>query len=167
MPTHEVANSTEFRLPMRWAPAQIAAAAVGTVFLVVGVLGFIPGCTTHYDQLAFAGHHSGAMLFGIFNVSVLHNIVHLGFGVAGVRSARHFGRAQGYLIGGGIVYLLLWIYGLLVEPGKSLDFVPFNNADNWLHLGLAVAMIGLGLGLFGRRSDTAAVGQVSASNVSR
>ena len=44
------------------APVQKAALAVGAVFLLVGVLGFIPGITSHYDELAFAGHHSGAML---------------------------------------------------------------------------------------------------------
>jgi hypothetical protein len=60
----------------------------GAVFLAVGVLGFVPGITTHYDQLTFAGHHSDAALLGIFNVSVLHNLVHLAFGVAGIALAR-------------------------------------------------------------------------------
>ena len=58
-------------------PVQTAALAVGAVFLVVGVLGPVPGITTNYDQLTFAGHHSNAGLLGIFNVSVLHNLVHL------------------------------------------------------------------------------------------
>ena len=61
-----------------------AALAVGAVFLVVGLLGFVPGITTHDEQLTFAGHHSDAALLGIFNVSVLHNLVHLLFGVAGI-----------------------------------------------------------------------------------
>jgi hypothetical protein len=58
------------------------------VFLAVGVLGFVPAITTHYDQLTFAGHHSDAALLGIFNVSVLHNLVHLAFGVAGIALPR-------------------------------------------------------------------------------
>ena len=58
------------------------------MFLAVGVLGFVPGITTHYDQLTFAGHHSDAALLAIFNVSVLHNLVHLAFGVAGIALAR-------------------------------------------------------------------------------
>jgi flagellar biosynthesis regulator FlaF len=29
----------------------------------------------------------------------------------------------------------------------AANFVPFNSADNWLHLILGVAMIGLGLWL--------------------
>ncbi len=67
---------------------QLAALVVGAVFLLVGVLGFIPGITTHYATLTFAGHDSGAQLVGLFNVSVLHNIVHLLFGVAGLALAR-------------------------------------------------------------------------------
>jgi hypothetical protein len=67
---------------------------VGVVFLLVGILGFIPGITTDYDQLAFAGHDSGALLLGLFMVSVLHNLVHVAFGVAGLvlsrtRGGRH------------------------------------------------------------------------------
>ena len=69
-------------------PVQKNALAVGAVFLPVGVLGFVPGITTNYDQLTFAGHHSVAALLGIFNVSVLHNLVHLAFGVAGIALAR-------------------------------------------------------------------------------
>jgi len=61
-----------------------AAIAVGAVFLLVGLLGFIPGITTNLDQLEFAGHHSDAKLLGAFEVSILHNIVHLLFGVAGI-----------------------------------------------------------------------------------
>lgn len=50
---------------------------VGAVFVLVGIAGFIPGVTTHYDQLSFAGHESMALLLGVFMVSILHNIVHL------------------------------------------------------------------------------------------
>ena len=41
---------------------QKGAAVVGVVFLLVGVLGFIPGATTNYCELAFASHHSQAQL---------------------------------------------------------------------------------------------------------
>ena len=91
-------------------PVQKAALAVGALFLVVGLLGFVPGITTHYEQLTFAGHHSDAALLGIFNVSVLHNLVHLLFGVAGIVLARTFNSARSYLIGGGVVYLVLFLW---------------------------------------------------------
>ena len=135
-------------------PVQKAALAVGAVFLAVGVLGFVPGITTHYDQLTFAGHHSDAALLGIFNVSVLHNLVHLAFGAAGIALARTFNSARSYLIGGGVVYLVLCLYGLVIDHDSAANFVPVNDADNWLHLGLAVAMIALGAALGRTREDT-------------
>jgi Domain of unknown function (DUF4383) len=136
-----------------WAPVQLAALLVGAAFLGVGVLGFIPGITTHYDMLSFAGHHSGAKLLGLFEVSVLHNIVHLAFGVAGLALARTFSGARGFLIGSGFIYLVLTVFGLVVDHDSSANFVPVNAADNWLHLVLALAMIGLGIAL-GRRRGT-------------
>ena len=121
------------------------ATAVGAVFLLVGILGFIPGITTSYGEMSFAGPESEAKLLGLFQVSILHNIVHLLFGVAGLAMARRSDTARNYLIGGGVIYLILWIYGLVVDKTSSANFVPVNDADNWLHLGLGLGMIGLGV----------------------
>jgi hypothetical protein len=135
-------------------PLRLAAMVVAAVFLLVGILGFIPGVTTDYDGMAFAGHESTAMLLGVFHVSVLHNIVHLLFGIVGLVMARTVSGAAGFLIGGGVIYLVLWIYGLIIDFNSSANFVPVNTADNWLHLLLGVGMLGLGLGL--RRSPARA-----------
>jgi hypothetical protein len=124
---------------------QKAALAVGAVFLLVGLLGFVPGITSNYDQLAFAGHHSEALLLGLFQVSVLHNVVHLLFGVAGVVLARSASGARSYLLFGGIIYLVLWIYGLVIDQDSAGNFVPLNAADNWLHLLLGIGMIALAM----------------------
>ncbi|MCO1576289.1 DUF4383 domain-containing protein [Crossiella sp. SN42] len=129
--------------PVRTA-VQAAAVLVAIVFVAVGVLGFVPGVTTNFDDLLVAGHHSQALLLGVFAVSVLHNIVHLIFGVAGLLLARTPGGARGFLIGGGVVYLALWVYGLVVDKNSPLNFVPLNTADDWLHLGLGLGMIALG-----------------------
>lgn len=95
---------------------QKVALLVGVVFLLVGIAGFVPGLTT--GDLGGAGHGSMAMLLGLFQVSVLHNIVHLLFGVVGVLAAGH---------------------------ASGANFVPLNWADNWLHLVLAVGMVALGV----------------------
>ena len=128
-----------------YSATQNLALLVGVVFLAVGVLGFIPGITSNYSDLSFAGHNSEAKLLGIFQVSILHNIVHLLFGVAGVALARSLSGAKTYLVGGGVVYLALFVYGLVVDQGSSANFVPVNNADNVLHLGLGIGMIALGV----------------------
>ncbi len=126
---------------------QTAALAVAAVFVLVGILGFIPGITTDYDTMSFAGHHSEAKLLGIFQVSILHNIVHLLFGLAAFALARTVSGARTYLVAGGAIYLVLWLYGLIVGQDSSANFVPLNTADDWLHLVLGLGMIGLGLAL--------------------
>jgi hypothetical protein len=118
---------------------------VGAVFLLVGIAGFIPGITTNYDTMTFAGHHSDARLLGVFQVSILHNIVHLLFGAAGIAMARRADTARLYLIGGGAIYLVLWLYGLVINESSGANFVPVNDADDWLHFVLGIGMIGLGL----------------------
>ncbi|NYJ01619.1 hypothetical protein HNR19_002317 [Nocardioides thalensis] len=142
--------------PMTATPLQKAATVVAATFLLVGVLGFIPGITTDYDRMEFAGHHSGAELLGLFDVSVLHNIVHLLFGVAGLALARSWQGARAFLIGGGAIYLVLTVYGWLVDRHDQANFVPLDMADNWLHLVLGIGMIALGLAL-GRGRDATTV----------
>jgi hypothetical protein len=69
------------------------------------------------------------------------------FGVAGLLMARTFTQAKNFLLYGGDIYLVLWIYGLLVGDDAPANFVPVNNADNWLHLVLGIGMIALALHL--------------------
>jgi hypothetical protein len=128
-------------------PVRTAAQVVGAVFVLVGVLGFIPGITSNYDTMMFAGHNSEAKLLGLFQVSVLHNLVHLGFGVAGLALARSVSGARTYLIAGGAIYLVLWLYGLVIDHKSGANFIPLNGADNWLHLFLGLGMIALGVAL--------------------
>jgi len=138
-------------------PVQVAALFVGIAFLLVGILGFVPGITTNlYSGLDFAGHMGDAKLLGLFQVSILHNIVHLLFGIAGIALAKTFSGARTYLVGGGIIYLVLWVYGLVVDRGSDANFVPVNSADNWLHFLLGATMVVLGLAL-GRATYRAAV----------
>jgi hypothetical protein len=162
MPAKEIGSRKEMdmsdrlhttRASVTRSPVQAAAAAVGLVFLLVGILGFIPGITTGYDSMEAAGHESHAELLGIFQVSILHNVVHLLFGAAGLAMARTAALSRAYLIGGGAIYLVLWLYGLLIDKTSEANFVPVNAADDWLHLVLGLGMIGLGLAL-GRSTAT-------------
>lgn len=131
-------------------PVQKVALVFGIVFIVVGVAGFIPGLTVNLETIQFAGHESNALLLGVFQVSILHNIVHLLFGILGLAAAAEFAFAKNYLIWGGAIYALLLVYGLFLSGDHPANFVPLNSADNWLHAFLAVAMIVLGV-LLGRR----------------
>lgn len=125
---------------------QKAAGAVGMVFLLVGILGFVPGVTTAFDTIGVIGHESEAKLLGIFQVNILHNLVHLLFGVVGLAAARSsWSAARGFLLYGGVIYLVLWIYGLVIDLDSALNFVSLNAADNWLHLVLGLGMVALAL----------------------
>ena len=122
-------------------PVQTAARLVGIVFLLVGIAGFIPGLTTNlYDGLEFAGDDGTAELLGLFEIIVLHNIVHALFGVGILMAATPEG-ARTFLLGSGAIYVVLFLLGIL----GGGDWVPINDADDWLHLGLAVGLIALGL----------------------
>lgn len=130
---------------------QLVTTVVAVVFLLVGIAGFVPGLTTDLDTLELAGHESEAMLLGIFQVSILHNVLHLVYGVVGLAAARSWTVARAFLLVGGVGYAGLWVYGMAVDKDHEANVVPLNAADDWLHLGLAVAMIGLALLLSSER----------------
>jgi Domain of unknown function (DUF4383) len=121
--------------------AQTLAIVFGIAFLAAGILGFIPGITTDYGDMSFAGNDSRSELLGLFQVSVLHNLVHILFGVAGLALARTWEGARTYLLGSGVIYAVLFGYGVLVDSGSDANFVPINGADNALHLLLAVGLL--------------------------
>jgi hypothetical protein len=87
-------------------PIQTVSTVIGSLFLLVGIAGFVPGITSDYDRLAFAGHHSGALPLGVFAVSVLHNIVHVLFGVTGLTMSSTPRWARTFLVYGRVVYAL-------------------------------------------------------------
>ena len=118
---------------------QTVALLVGIVFLIVGILGFIPGITSDAPG-KFTGEDSDAELLGLFRVSILHNIVHLLFGIAGIALARTWDGARMFLIGGGIIYIALWVLGLI----GGLAWLPADDADHWLHFALGAGMIAAG-----------------------
>ncbi len=126
---------------------QALAAVFGLVFLLAGIAGFIPGITSNYDELALLGTESRAELLGLFRVSVLHNIVHLLFGV-GLLAAARYSWSKLYLLGGGAAYAGVVAYGFVVDHESEANFLPLNTADNLLHVVLTAGMLvagGVGL----------------------
>lgn len=132
------------------------ARVVGAGLLLLGVLGFVPGVTTDYESMTWAGPESAAMLLGVFEVSVLHNVVHVLYGVIGLLASARDVPATWYLLVGGLGLAVLWIFGLVVGDGSSADVLPFNGAGDWLHLGLAAVMLATGGAAAARRGATAA-----------
>lgn len=113
--------------------ARLFALAIGVVFLLVGVLGFLL-------------NPSGGELLGIFAVNVVHNLIHVVVGVLGIAAA-YTGRSRLFAQGLGVVYLLVGVLGLipgLAPDGMLLGLVHINMADNILHLvvGALSALVG-------------------------
>jgi Domain of unknown function (DUF4383) len=127
------------------APLSEVVLLISLGFLAVGVAGFIPGITTHYGDIEFAGHDSGAKLLGVFQVSILHNLVHLAYAAAGLALWRTRAGARAFLVVGGLVYLVVALYGAVVPQHSGWNFVPVDRDDDLLHLGLGLGMFGLGL----------------------
>lgn len=106
----------------------------GIVFLLVGLLGFVPALAP------------GGALLGLFAINPLHSIVHLLFGVLGLAAA-FTGTSRLYNRAGGIIYLLLGLLGFvpaLMMNGLMLGMVSINVADNFLHIVLGAVLAGVG-----------------------
>jgi len=110
---------------------QRVAQVFGWVFLLIGIIGFYYARTMEMQ-----------MLLGIFPVNLLHNTVHVLFGVWGLAAARSFGGAKAYGQIGGVIYLVLAVLGFIDPTGFGL--VPLGGNDIWLH-----AVLGVVLAYFG------------------
>lgn len=117
---------------------------VGIVLMLAGVLAFIPGITQQYGELRFLGPDSHAMFLGLFQVSMLLNIVQLVIGATGWAMSRNGMGARNFLMGFGLLYIVLSIFGLVVGVGSAANFLSLNTMDNWTHMVLGVLMIGAG-----------------------
>jgi hypothetical protein len=127
------------------ANAESLAGLIGLVFVVLGVLGFVPGVVQDYGELKWWKSGSGAELFGVFQTSILHNLLYIGIGVAGLVAARRPASARSFLTFGGALYFALGIFGLLVDRESDWNFLPFDRAGDWLHIGIGIAMLYVGL----------------------
>jgi hypothetical protein len=110
----------------------------GIAFIVVGVLGFVPGLTTapHAGAPQLAVDVAHGRLFGLFPVNAVHNLLHLGLGFFGLLAyAQDMGVTYARITA--VVYGVLTVFGLL--PGLSTLFglAPLYGHDVWLHAFLA------------------------------
>ncbi|HVQ07056.1 MAG TPA: DUF4383 domain-containing protein [Allosphingosinicella sp.] len=113
----------------------------GVVFLAVGILGFgvVPSLLQHSSGSGMSGE---GMLFGMFHVNALHNIVHILFGLWGLAASRSTSGAVGYFKVVAVLYALLAILGLIPQTrdgfGDGIAHLVLGGYNVWLHLALAV-----------------------------
>jgi hypothetical protein len=107
---------------------------LGVVFVVVGLLGFVPSLTPNGN------------LLGIFPVNALHNCVHIALGIWGLAVAGSASGALTYLRGLTVIYALLTVLGMIPATNTLFGLVPLHGADVGLHAALAVAAAYFGFG---------------------
>lgn len=109
----------------------------GVFFLIVGVLGFtVPGGMQMGDAA------NAPKLFGLFPVNVLHNLVHILFGVWGLAAARSFSGAVAYCKLGGMIYLALAVIGIVAPT--TFGLIPIGGNDVFLHTAIGVLLVWAG-----------------------
>lgn len=139
---------------MTSSPNRLVGTVFGAVYLLVGLSGFaVTG------GVGFASTEGNPLL--VFDVNPLHNVVHLAIGAALLLAARRsVAAARGANTTVGAVYLLVGLLGLFLV-GSGANILALNGADNVLHLGSALLLLGVGLAAetdtaAGRRAGTAA-----------
>ena len=100
----------------------------GIVFVLIGVLGFVPVVTLD------------TLLLGIFEVDALHNIIHLATGLVAFWAASTVANARLFFKVFGVVYALVTILGFMMG-GDILGLFMVNMADNVLHLVIALVAL--------------------------
>ncbi|WP_235870523.1 DUF4383 domain-containing protein [Rhodococcus xishaensis] len=131
---------------------QLATTVVAAAILLIGFLGFVPGLTSELDGIAWAGPGTEAELFGSLDVSVLTNVARIGAGIVGLAMSRTLAASEMFLIGGGLLAVLLGVFGLVIDVESASNFMPIDRASSWLHIVAGVALVFLGIAL-PRRDD--------------
>jgi hypothetical protein len=112
----------------RYWNADLIAKTFGTIFLVVGILGFFPN--------PIVSDH------GVFLVNTSHNLVHIITGLIFFAGA-YWGAPVMTVRWLGVVYAIVAILGI-IWPDRPIASVDMNWADNWLHIVLAIALLFIG-----------------------
>nr|WP_042186702.1 DUF4383 domain-containing protein [Kibdelosporangium sp. MJ126-NF4]CEL17472.1 hypothetical protein [Kibdelosporangium sp. MJ126-NF4]CTQ91301.1 hypothetical protein [Kibdelosporangium sp. MJ126-NF4] len=131
---------------------QTEAALIGGVLLILGIAGFPSNTTIGYHALEFVGHPSSATPLEAPTMAIPHTVVHIAAGLAGIALARSTRTAKGFLTGGGALYLMLWLYGLIMD--EAAGPLRLTSINSWLYCVLGVVMMSVGW-VLGARENTA------------
>jgi hypothetical protein len=126
----------------------------GIIYVLVGILGFLPGLNQHHADLPpIAVDSFYGRLMGLFPVNILHNIVHLLIGAWGILSSRRVDSSRLFGKALAIIYGLLAVLGLIPGLNTMFGLVPIFGHDVWLHA--LSALVAAYFGWVARESDGA------------
>ena len=110
----------------------------GAVYLLVGIIGFIPA-------VGGADGTTAHNLLGLFPVNAVHNVVHMAVGLLGLLAyARGTSTSRLFAQGIGLTYLLLAVLGAIFNTGNFLGIVPIGGLDIALHAASALVLLIVG-----------------------
>lgn len=112
----------------------------GIVFLLAGISGFIPAMLQPVpaDAPPLTVNMGYGLVLGLLPVNVLHNLVHILFGILGVVAFAGLVAPRVYAQIVAVTYGLLVILGLLPATQTVFGLIPIYGNDVWLHLVLGV-----------------------------
>lgn len=113
---------------------QRVAQVFGIVFIVVAILGFVVSRGSMEADPAFA-----PKILGLFPVNLLHNLVHLLFGIWGLAAARSFAGAKSFAQIAGGIYVLLAVLGFFIPT--TFGLIPIGGNDIWLHALIGIVLL--------------------------
>ena len=121
----------------QYKPGQYFALITGIIYVLVGVMGFIPGfvkAPTATPDMAGLAYTTGyGYLLGLFPINILYNFVHLLVGVLGIVASVSLGSTRLYSGALALFYALLAVMGLFPPTQSTLGFIPVFGNDVWLH----------------------------------
>ncbi len=117
---------------------QTVAMIFGVGFLVAAVAGFV---ATGFSEMD-ANPDTAPRALGLFPVNVLHNVIHLLFGIWGLAAARTRDASRTYCRTSGVIYLVLILLAFVDET--TFGLVPIGNEDILLHAVLALPLLYFG-----------------------
>ena len=112
------------------AVVQTVALIFGVIYFLVGVLGFIGPLigTSSFITITQDKH----ALLGLADINLLHNLMHLAIGLAGLAAASSVANSRTFCQVVGVILLMVGLLGIFV--GNLFGILPLAGFDIPLHL---------------------------------
>ena len=109
--------------------AKTGALVLGVLFILVGAAGFVPN--------PLVGPN------GIFVTNPMHDYVHIGSGAFLIIAGLTFAKPGLLLVG--VAYAAVAALGFVMQEDMLFGLIHVNDADRYLHIGLALVLLAAGI----------------------
>lgn len=117
----------------------------GIIYLLVGLMGLIPGLVSDASNPGVNVDVLNGTLLGVFPVNIIHTLIHLLIGLWGIMAYRSYDGSRSYARTTGIIFLILFVMGLIPGLNTLFGLTPLYGSDIWLHLLSGIVALYFGL----------------------